>query len=360
MARFVKRRAGKLGAPPGTLVHIGGTRPGPAKITFLDYDESSLDEGTVSVPADCAALRDKPTVTWIKVDGLHDIEAVEAIGKQFGLHPLVLEDIVNTAQRPKADDYGQTLFVVVKMLTWDESKQSVSSEQVSFILGQWFLLSFQERPGDVFDMIRDRVRSGKGRIRKMGADYLLYALLDAIVDHYFVLLEKLGDCIEQLEEMELSDPKPEALRTIRGYRNELVIIRKACWPLRELIGGIERDKNSLIADETGLYFRDLYDHSIQVMETAETYRDVLSGALEIYLTSVSNKMNEVMKVLTIIATIFIPLTFIAGIYGMNFSPDSSPLNMPELKWYWGYPAALGAMALTVVGMVIFFRRKKWL
>ena len=299
-------------------------------------------------------FKDKPTVTWINIDGLQEVGIIEKIGAHFGIHPLVLEDILHTGQRPKAEDLGDYLFVVLRMLYYDEREDVMISEQVSLLLGPNYVISFQERGGDVFNPIRERIRNSKGHIRKGGADYLAYALLDAIVDHYFVILEKLGEKIESLEEELVTNPTPETLQTIHTLKRELIFLRKSVWPLREVISGLEREASPLITEPTGIYLRDVYDHTIQVIDTIETYRDMVSGMLDIYLSSVSNRMNEVMKVLTIIATIFIPLTFIAGIYGMNFK------YMPELEWHWGYFLVLLVMTIIIAFMVFHFKRKKWL
>jgi magnesium transporter len=279
---------------------------------------------------------------------------VEKIGTHFGIHPLIMEDILHTGQRPKGEDLGDYLFIVLKMIYHDEEKDEVIGEQLSLILGPNYVISFQEREGDVFNPIRERIRNAKGRIRKAGADYLAYVLVDAIVDHYFAILEELGGTIESLEEELVTNPRPETLQTIHTLKRELIFLRKSVWPLREVISGLEREESPLITEPTGIYLRDVYDHTIQVIDTIETYRDMVSGMLDIYLSSLSNRMNEVMKVLTMIATIFIPLTFIAGIYGMNFK------FMPELEWHWGYPMALVVMLLIVGSMFIYFRRKKWL
>jgi len=317
----------KVGLPPGTLVHIGERKTEKIKI---------------------------PTVTWINIDGLQEVGVVEKIGTHFGVHPLILEDILHTGQRPKAEDLGDYLFIVLKMIYHDENEDEIMGEQVSLILGQNYVISFQEREGDIFNPIRERIRNGKGRIRKAGADYLAYALIDAIVDHYFVILEKLGEKIESLEEELVTNPIPETLQMIHTLKRNLIFLRKSVWPLREVISGLERGESPLITEPTGIYLRDVYDHTIQVIDTIETFRDMVSGMLDIYLSSLSNRMNEVMKVLTIIATIFIPLTFIVGIYGMNFK------FMPELEWHWGYPTALIIMLLLVGFMLLYFRRKKWL
>lgn len=344
----------RAGLPPGTLVHIGKERTEKVRITVFDYKEDSLEEKTVPSIEETFPFRDKPTVTWINVDGIHDMEVIQKVGKHFGLHPLVLEDIVNTGQRPKLEDYEKQLFIVVKMLTYDENKRETNSEQVSFILGSNFVISFQEAPGDVFDPVRERIRNGKGRIRKMGADYLAYALIDAIVDNYFIILEKLGERIEDLETELVTDPDQDTVGAIHRLKREMIYLRKSVWPLREVVSGLERSECQLIRDPTRPFLRDVYDHTIQVIDTMETYRDMLSGMLDLYLSTISNRMNSVMKVLTIIATIFIPLTFIAGIYGMNFE------FMPELHWRWGYPAILAIMFLIGIAMLFFFRKKKWL
>ncbi len=352
--RFIKRISKKAGLSPGTLVHIGKKKIEKARIRIIDYDESQLNEKEAKKIEECFPFKEKPTVTWINIDGLHEVDIIEKIGKHFDVHPLVLEDIVNTGQRPKMEDFDSYLFVVLKMLHYNQEEGEIGAEQVSLILGSNFVISFQETEGDVFNSIRERIRNAKGRIRKMGADYLAYALVDAIVDSYFIILEKLGEEIESAEEELVTNPAPETLQTIHNLKREMILLRKSVWPLRELISGLERGESSLIQKSTVIYLRDVYDHTIQVIDTIETYRDMLAGMLDIYLSSISNRMNAVMKVLTIIATIFIPLTFIAGIYGMNFK------FMPELEWRWGYFGILAIMAVVAVYMVIFFRKKKWL
>ncbi|MDY6958706.1 MAG: magnesium/cobalt transporter CorA [Halobacteriota archaeon] len=350
----VTKRSNKVGLPPGTLVHVGEKRVEKVKITIIDYDKEQFQEEEVEQVEECFPFKDEPTVTWINIDGIHDVEIIEKIGKHFGIHPLILEDILNTAHRPKMEDLGDYIFIVLKMLYYDGKEKEIKTEQVSLILGKQFVISFQERKGDVFDPIRDRIRNSKGRIRKMGGDYLAYALLDAIVDNYFIILEKIGEEIESLEEELVGSPGPETLHLIHGLKREMIFLRKSVWPLREVISTMERGESSLINESTGIYLKDVYDHTIQVIDTIETFRDVISGMLDTYLSVVSNKMNEVMKVLTIIATIFIPLTFIAGIYGMNFE------YMPELGWYWGYFTVWFVMAIVAVLMVYYFRRKGWL
>jgi magnesium transporter len=360
MAKRAKKRLKKAGLPPGTLVHVGEKKVEAVKISYLDYDEQNFQEKQVSNIEECFPFKTTPTVTWINIDGLHDVEIIEKLGKRFELHPLILEDVLHTEQRPKYEDFDNYIFVVLRMLQYSEQIQDIESEQVSLILGANFVISFQERVGDVFESVRERLRNAKGKIRKMGSDYLAYALLDAIVDSYFAILEKVGERIESMEEELVVNPKEKTLQQIHTMKREMISLRKSIWPLREVISGLQRSDSSLISETTGIYLRDVYDHTIQVIDTVESFRDMVSGMLDIYLSSISNKMNAVMKVLTIIATIFIPLTFIAGIYGMNFNPEKSPWNMPELNWYWGYPAVWLVMAVVLVIMLVYFRRKKWL
>jgi magnesium transporter len=355
MPRFFKKVSKTIGLSPGTLVHIGKKKIEKARIRLIDYDEAQLQEKEPKTVEECFPFKDLPTVTWVNIDGLHDIPIMEKIGKHFGLHPLVLEDILNTEQRPKIEDFDDHIFVVLKMLYYDDGEGEIRAEQISIILGSNFVLSFQERVGDIFNPLRERIRSAKGRVRKMGPDYLAYNLLDAIVDNYFVVLEKLGEQIEGMEEELVTNPTPETLQKIHNLKREMIFLRKSVWPLREVVSRLERGESSLIKETTGIYLRDVYDHTIQVIDTIETYRDMLSGMLDIYLSSISNRMNQVMKVLTIIATIFIPLTFVAGIYGMNFE------YMPELKWHWFYPKAFWLVMLGVAAvMLVYFRRKRWL
>ncbi len=361
MSKFIKKMPKKTKvAPPGTLVHIGEQKTEKAKITIIDYDETRFQEKEAVSVKECAPFKDKPTVTWINVDGIHEVSIIEEIGRQYGLHPLIMEDILNTGQRPKIEDSESFIFIALKMLYFDEKDNKIESEQVSLILGPTFVISFQEKEGDVFNAIRERIRNSKGRIRKMGADYLAYSLIDAIVDNYFVILEKMGENIELMEEDLISRPTPATLQAIHNTKRDTISLRRSVWPLREIVGGLERGESPLIKETTGIFLRDLYDHTIQVVDTIETFRDMVSGMLDIYLSSISNKMNEVMKVLTIIATIFIPITFVAGIYGMNFNPEVSRWNMPELSWRFGYLFTWGIMLLMVITMLLYFRRKKWL
>jgi len=354
MPKLMKKRSRKAGLPPGTLIHIGEKKTEEIKITIMDYDESQFQEKEAKSFDECFPYKGRPTVTWINIDGIHQVETLEKLGECFELHPLTLEDILNTDQRPKIEDFGDYMYVVLQMFSYDDRNNEIITEQISLILGQNFVLSFQENIGDVFDQIRERIRSGKGKIRKMGADYLVYTLLDAIVDNYFIILEKIGDQIEFIEERLIINPASDTLNTIHKLKREMLFLRKSVWPLREVISGMERGESSLIKGTTKIYLRDVYDHNIQIIDTIETLRDMLSGMLDIYLTSISNRLNAVMKVLTIIATIFMPLTFLAGIYGMNFK------YMPELEWKWGYPLILLIMSTIGISMLFYFKRKKWL
>ena len=354
MARSLRGRARKLGLPPGTPVHVGERKAQKVVITVIDYNETELVERELESVQECSVYKARPTVTWINVDGLHDIGVIESIGEQFGLHPLILEDIAHTAQRPKMEDYEDHLFVVLKMLSYLEPAGELEAEQVSIVLSNNLVISFQERQGDVFDSVRERIRTAKGRIRKTGADYLVYSLMDAVVDNYFVICEKMGEKIEPVHETLVGNPSPKVLHKVHLLKSEVLSLRKSVWPLREVVSGLERAEVPFFKKETRLYLRDVYDHTIQVIDTIETSRDMIAGMVDLYLSSVSNKMNEVMKVLTIIATIFIPLSFVAGLYGMNFD------RMPELHWAWGYPAALFVMFSIAAGMLLYFRRKGWL
>jgi magnesium transporter len=360
MSKYIKNTSKKAGLRPGTLVFIGDKKTEKAKFTIFEYNETEFKENKTENIEDCFLFKNNSKVTWIDIDSLHDTSKIEKLGECFELHSFIQEDIVDTGQRPKLEDFGKHLFIVLKMLTYDEINNEILSEQVSLVIGQNFLFSFQEKEGDVFDGVRDRIKNAKGKIRKLGPDYLAYALLDAIIDNYFIILEKIGDRIENMENELINDPKKEILNAIHKVKRDTIVLRKSVWPLRELIANLQRGESEIIRESTNIYFRNVYDHTIQVIDTIETFRDMASGMLDIYLSSLSNKMNEVMKVLTIIATIFIPTTFIAGIYGMNFNPESSPWNMPELNWKYGYISVWAVIILMIGGMLIYFRRKKWL
>jgi magnesium transporter len=339
---------------PGELIHIGEQKADKATISIINYDREQLVEKKLPTIEETYKHKDSPPVTWINIDGLHDLNIIEKIGTHFEIHPLTLADIVNTGHRPKAEDYDSYLFLVIKMLSYDEATNHISSEQISLILGKHYLLSFQEVEGDVFEAVRERIRRSKGRIRNSGCDYLAYALTDAVVDHYFLVLEKLEEKIEDLEDDLLSDPSPATLRSVHNLKREMIFLRKQVWPLREVINSLVKDQSHLIEETTTLFLRDVYDHTIQIIDTIESLRDILSGLQDLYLSTISNRMNEVMKVLTIIATIFIPLSFIAGVYGMNFK------YMPELEWPWAYPVLWGVLVAIGLVMLAWFRHKKWL
>lgn len=325
----------------------------PVTVTVIEYDGSRFNEHTCTRPGDLRALILRPTIIWIDADGIHDTRMVQAIGDAVGIHPLTLEDIANTSQRPKIEDYGNYLYVVIRMLS-PYGDGEFQSKQVSLVLGKGYVVSFQEQPGDAFKRIRERLRAGAGRLRSEGADYLFYALLDAIVDGYFSVIEVFGERIEAVEEEVVADPDRETLQAIYALKRSLVALRRSVWPLRDVVAELERGESPLIRESTLVYLRDVYDHTIEVAETVETYRDTMSGTLDVYLSSQSSKMNEIMKVLTVIATIFIPLTFIAGLYGMNFA------YMPELRHPWGYPAVLTSMAIIAGVMLLYFKRKGWI
>ncbi|MFH1983400.1 MAG: magnesium/cobalt transporter CorA [Pseudomonadota bacterium] len=355
MTRFIKLSTHKkAGAAPGTLVHVGEKKMETTHISLLDYDADHLAERHIEDLDDLLPLKASPTTSWIDVVGIHDVKRIEWLGSLFDIHPLVQEDILNTGQRPKMENFDDYLFVCIKMLSFDPAAGHIASEQVSLVIGPHYLITFQEVAGDCFEPVRERIRKGKLRIRLGGPGYLAYAILDAVVDHYFTVLEQIGIEIEALEEAVLTDTSPETRETLHRMKNEMLLFRKLAWPVRELISRLTKEESDLIDEKTGVYFNDVHDHAIQVIDTIESYRDMLSGMMDLYLTTMSNRMNEVMKVLTIIATIFIPLTFMAGVYGMNFK------YMPELEWPWAYFALWAAMIAVALAMVSFFRRKGWL
>ncbi len=354
MPRFIKQTSKKAGLPPGALVHIGERKQETTRVTVIDYDGDRLDEAT---PEDIEAvfpLRDAPATSWINVDGVHDLAVIEKLGQHFLIHPLTLEDTVNTAQRPKLEDFDDYLYIVLKMLTWDASAGRVRAEQVSLVLGHHFLISFQEAEGDVFAPVRARIRQGRGRLRRSGGDYLAYALIDCVVDHYFVVLEHLGEKIEALEAQLYAGGGDDPLAAIFQLKQEMIYLRRQIGPLREPLNHLHKSENPLVQEKHRIFFADVYDHLLQALEVVESLRDVLSGLQDLYISMTGQRMNEIMKVLTIIATIFIPIAFVAGIYGMNFEV------MPELKWRWGYFAVWGVFAAISAAMLIYFKRRKWL
>jgi magnesium transporter len=346
--------ARKTGLAPGTVVYVGKKASKNLFIDVFDYNKDYLDEKQLKNIEEAFTYENKDTVTWINVNGLNHVKEIEKLGTDFELHPLILEDITNTKQRPKLEEHQEYIFVVLKMLYFDKD-QNLKFENISFIQGTNYVLSFQEMDGDVFDPVRDRLRNNKGRVRSNGADYLLYVLMDAIVDNYFNLIEVMGEKIEELEENLFEEKsKNDLIQEIHGLKREILKIRRAVYPLREVVNRIDKVDDSLISEKTQLYLRDLYDHVIQVSESIEIQRELIWGLMDMYMTTISNRMNEVMKVLTIMATIFIPLTFIAGIYGMNFE------NIPELKFQYGYFVLWGVMLAIFLGMIYYFKRREWL
>jgi magnesium transporter len=353
---FVKRLK-KIGLEPGSLVYVGDRDHASGRIGLIEYSADGFREEEVAGPDGLHPPAEPDRVLWINVEGAHDPAVVGRIGTTFGLHPLVQEDILNTTQRPKLEDMDDYLFVTLRMigLHGDGTAAEIFEEQVSLVLGRNFVLSFQDGvEGDVFGPLRDRLRTNKGRSRRSGADYLAYSMLDAVVDNYFTVLEKVGEELEELEERLIEAPGHDDLAAIYSLKRRFLFLRRSVWPLREVLSKLERGESDLVQPATLPYLRDVYDHTIQVIDTVETYRDMLGGLVDVYMSSISLKLNQVMKVLTVIATIFMPLTFIAGVYGMNFE------HMPELKWHYGYYASLGLMAVVAGIMVYYFKRAKWL
>ncbi len=355
MPQWIQKRSHKSGMPPGSLIHIGEKKTEKIKITLLEYDADHSEEKVINHVEELFPCKTKASISWINIDGLHDVEILKRLDIHLGIHPLVLEDILNTEQRPKVDDYGEYIFVVLKMLYLAENKKDIVTEQVSLILAANYVISFQEEgTRDVFETIRDRIRNDKGRIRKLGTDALAYSLIDATVDYYFVILEMIGAEIEVLEEKLIKRPTSDIPEILHKLRRDMIFLRKQVWPTREVVNNLQRNESSLLQKSTMIYFRDVYDHTIQIIDTIDSFRDILGGLHDIYLSSISNRLNEIMKVLTIFTAVFIPLTFIAGIYGMNFK------SMPELEWRYGYFMVLGVMALTGVCMIVYFKKKKWI
>ena len=354
MSRLAPKRSRKAGLPPGTPVHLGERKSETTHLTLLHYNEQQAVITEIKSAREYLALRDSPGVSWINVTGLHEVETLAQFGEACGLHPLVLEDILNTDQRPKLEDYGEYLYIVIKRLGDGAPENEIATEQISLILGHNLVISFLESDSGVFNSVKDSILNNRGRIRRLGADYLAYTLMDAVVDNYFAIFEKLGERIEVLQETIISRPVPASLQTLHALKRELLFLRKSVWPLREVVSGMQRGDSTLVHKDTWFYLRDVYDHTIHVIDTIETYRDMLASMMDIYLSSLSIRLNEVMKVLTIIATIFLPLTFIVGVYGMNFH------HMPELGWRWGYPLVWLVMAGIAAGMLVYFRRRKWI
>jgi len=352
--RLFRVRRGKPGQAPGTL------QADPAasvpRVRAIAYDVQTCEELDSVDPARLPELRGDGRRLWVNVDGLGQGQMIEQIGAAFGLHPLSLEDVVNVHQRPKVEEYEGSLFIVCRMITPGDG---ITTEQISFFLGSDFLVTFQERGGDCFDPVRKRLRTAKGRIRHTNVDYLCYALLDTIIDEHFPIVERLGNELEDLEDETIENSQPDTLTRIHDLKRDLIVLRREIWPEREMVNRLLKDESGLIHDGTRVYLRDTYDHTVQLIDMMENYRELASGLMDLYLSTVSYQMNEVMKVLTIIATIFIPLSFVAGVYGMNFD-TKQPLNMPELSWRYGYVIVLACMLLVALGMLVYFWRKGWI
>lgn len=354
MSRYDGHGSKPPGAAPGTVMYIGDERTEPVVVTHIHYDVGAAGELARVRAEECKPPQQPAGVSWYTIDGVHDAEVLRVIGAHFNLHPLVLEDIANTRQRPKLEDFDDYIFIAMKMITFDGDARELRAEHVSFIVGHGYVLSFLENEGDVFEPVRQRIRSGKGRIRKQKSDYLTYALMDAIIDNYFAVLEELSEQIDEVEEEVVECPTIKTLKTVHDLKRELIFLRRSVWPMREVVNSLLRDDSSLVCDDTKVFLRDLYDHTIHAIDTVETLRDIVAGMLDVYLSSVSNKLNQVMKVLTVMSSIFIPLTFVAGVYGMNFQ------YMPELQWRYGYPVVMVGMLAVALGLLAVFRKKEWI
>lgn len=353
MGRFVRRRVKKPGTAPGTLVHTGPRRIEQVRLSVMEYDEQDFRERELTDLDAEWPVGTPPGLDWLNMDGLHEVELIRNVGERLGIHGLVLEDIVSLGQRAKAEEHQGYLFIVMPMLALAGPEEMVQEEQVSMVLGPQWLLTFQERAGDAFDPVRERIRTSGTRMRTSGADYLAYALVDAVVDRYFSILEQIGQATEQVELEVMADPDPATMHRLHALKREIMILRRAVWPVRDMVNALLRTDSPLVAQTTKVYLKDVYDHVVQVIDTVESLRDVVNGLVDLYLSQVSYRTNEVMKVLTIMASIFIPLTFLAGVYGMNFA------HMPELAMPWAYPAVLGVMAAVALTMMVYFKRKRW-
>jgi len=350
---LLRSPAKKIGLPPGSLIHVGEQKVERSILSYIDYHEEQYEVRKDVQLDDCLQLKSTGTVSWINLDGIHDISCVEAFGKAFDLHPLALEDILNTGHPPKFEEFENCVLIIAKMFYFDEASFRIQAEQISVVLTAENVLTFQEQPGDVFDGVRERLKRKSGRMRQRGSDYLAYTLIDSIVDSYFHILEKIADRLDYLETELINQPTQELLQQVHQMKGQLIFLRKSVWPMREVVANLLHSESELLDESINVFVRDLYDHAVQVLDTVESFRETASGLVDLYMSSVSQRMNEVMQVLTIMASIFIPLTFIAGIYGMNFE------MMPELKWRYGYPLVWALMLFCVVGMLWFFKRKKW-
>jgi magnesium transporter len=347
-------KTNKPATAPGTIRYFGKKQEAQVELYLMDYNESEMVEKKIGSLKELVDYEGKPSITWVNITGVHNEGIIKELGEYVGVHPLVMEDMVNTTQSPKVEEFDDYLFVILKMASYDEEQQEVVMEQLSMILGVDYVILLQENKAEILDGLRERIRQSRGKFRKLGSDYLLYAIIDAIVDHYFNVLERLGEDIEKMEEDLVSSPDKNLLLNIYRLKKELAFLRKSIWPMREVAGNLYRMEHKLVQDGTKVFLRDVYDHTIQVVETVETFRDMASGMLDLYLSTTSNKMNAIMKVLTIFAAIFIPLTFLAGVYGMNFE------FMPELHYKLAYPIWWGVTIVLGVGLLIYFVRKKWL
>jgi len=353
ISRLIPKTA-KPSLVPGTVSYVGKEREEPVEYFILDYNETEFTEKDIGTIAESLPFKESPNVTWLNITGVHDEKVIREIGDVFEIHSLVLEDIANTTHRPKVEEYENYLFIVIKMAYFKADSGEIVMEQISLLVGKNYVISLQENGDDILDGLRERIRNNKGKIRKLGSDYLMYGIIDTIVDHYYTVLERIGEEIEEMEEQLIKSASQELLTRIYRLRQEVGYLRRSIYPMREVINSLQRTDHELINQETFIYLRDIYDHTIQVVETVETFREMSSGMLDLYLSTVSNRMNEVMKVLTIFAAIFIPLTFIAGVYGMNFE------FMPELKWKLGYPIWWAITITLTIGMMIYFKKRRWM
>jgi len=355
MLPFVRKgiAESKAGNPQGTIVNFAPDRSGQTVVEFFNYEQARCSEGKVIETSELAKVKQFEGISWLCFFGLGDVEMLRQTAETYGINPLSVEDILNPDHRPKLEVFDNYLLIIVKMIDISDEGR-LTSEQVSFVVGENYVLTFQERPGDVFDPIRERLRKNVGRVRSMASDYLALSLIDVVIDNYFVVLESLAAALEELELILLKTPNEFEGRDVHELKMQLFYMRKISWPLREIAAALLRTESPLLRPESRIYFRDIYDHTVHVLETSETLREVSIGVYDLYISNISMRMNEIMRTLTIIATIFIPLTFIAGIYGMNFE------NMPELKWAWGYYGSLVLMILVALGMLAWFRRRRWL
>lgn len=354
MSKILKKRSGKAFLPPGSLVHIGNFAEEEIEISLYDYGPDQLIVKERATVEDCLILMETPSTTWIHIKGIHDLKMIENFGKHFRLHPLVLEDIANSGQRSKMDNYKDTIYIVLRLLRYNKKLGEVEDDQISIILGKNYVISFAERASEVFQGIPDRLKNPNSRLKKNGADYLCYALIDSVVDNYFLILECVDDKLSALEQELTDSPDPSVLKKIQGAKKEIILLRKSVWPVRDVVNQFKKLETPLIKEATRIYMQDVYDHTIQAIDTIESFRDITSGMLDLYLSNISFRMNEIMKVLTIVATIFVPLTFIASVYGMNFE------YMPGLHTLAGYYCVMSSMGFISLGMIYFFYKKNWL